>query len=279
MNYTKIPADTFKNIQLNAGILVSDFVPATGSISGELIGATSGGVNFVVTPEFQDYGEDIDNCPKNTKELKKQNSIEAKMTGTFVTVTAALAKRLVAAGDIDALDASHIVPRKDLDDEDFTDLWWIGDYSDVNDGAGAGFIAIHMLNTLSTGGFQIQSTDKAKGTFPFEFTAHFSMAAQDKVPYEIYVKQSNAPTLPGVDFGKHALSVVNTTTEDVALRVVPADAEVTLTSDDNTIAMIDESEMPGYVTITGITAGSVIVRASITVDGVDYEDTCTVIVS
>ena len=36
------------------------------------------------------YGDDIDNCPKNTKELKKLDSWEAKMSGTFVTVTAEL---------------------------------------------------------------------------------------------------------------------------------------------------------------------------------------------
>lgn len=278
MNYTKIPADTFKNIQLNAGILVSAFVPATGTISGELIGATSGGVNFVVTPEFVDFGEDIDSCPKNTKELKKQNSIEAKMSGTFVTVTAALAKRLVAAGDIDSLDATHIVPRKDLADEDFTDLWWIGDYSDVNDGENAGFIAIHMLNTLSTAGFQIQSTDKAKGTFPFEFTAHFSMNAQDTVPYEIYVKQGNEVKLPGVEFGKHALSLTVPNAVNVPVRVYPADAEITFDSDDATIAAISEGAA-GFATIGAASTGSVIVRASITVDGVDYEDTCTVICS
>lgn len=188
MKYTQIPADTFKNIQLNAGVLATDFAPATGEITGDLIGATSGGVNFVVTPEFVDFGEDIDNCPKNTKELKKQNSVEATMSGTFVAITADLGKMLVAAGDIDSDDATHIVPRVDLADADFSDLWWIGDYSDVNDGADAGYIAIHMMNALNTGGFQIQSTDKAKGTFPFTFTAHFSMNDQTTVPYEIYVK-------------------------------------------------------------------------------------------
>ena len=192
MKYTQIPADTFKNIQLNAGIVVDAFTPATGTITGQLIAATSGGVNFVATPEYQDYGEDIDNCPKNTKELKKLNSIDIKMSGTFVSVTAGLAKKLVAAGDIDEQDATHIVPRKDLADSDFSDLWWIGDYSEVNDGDSAGFVAIHMMNAHSTGGFQIQSGDKAKGTFPFEFTAHFSMAAQNVVPYEIYVVPGEA---------------------------------------------------------------------------------------
>jgi hypothetical protein len=60
-------------------------------------------------------------------------------------------------------------------------------YSDVNTGNKAGFLAIRLINALSTGGFQIQSGDKAKGQFAFEFTSHFSMDAQDTVPFEIYV--------------------------------------------------------------------------------------------
>lgn len=196
MKYTQIPVDTFERIQLNAGILVDDFTPATGVV-GNLIGATTGGINFTATNEYTDYGEDIDNCPKNMLELKKLDSIDAKMTGTFVTITADAAKSLVGAADVDAQDSTHIIPRRDVKSTDFKDLWFVGDYSDVNTGDNAGFIAIHLMNTLSTGGFQIQTSDKGKGNFAFEFTAHFSMAAQDTVPYEVFVVQgSDEPTPP-----------------------------------------------------------------------------------
>lgn len=187
MQYTKIPETAFQNIQLNAGVICTSFAPDTGTVTG-LLGATTGGMNFTSTPEFSDYGEDIDNCPKNMLELKKLNSIDAKLTGTFVTVTAASAKKLIGAADVDSSDSTKVVPRRDLKDTDFADLWWVGDYSDKNDGSTAGYVAIHMMNALSTGGFQLQSTDKAKGTFGFEFTAHFSMDDQETVPYEVYVK-------------------------------------------------------------------------------------------
>ena len=49
-----------------------------------------------------------------------------------------------------------------------------------------------MMNSLSTGGFQIKSSDKAKGQFAFEFTGHYSMDAQDTVPFEVYVKAGTA---------------------------------------------------------------------------------------
>ena len=73
MKFTKIPEDTFKKLQMNAGILTDTFTPSTGVI-GNLLGATTGGNSFAATPEYEDFGEDIDNCPKNTKELKKLKS-------------------------------------------------------------------------------------------------------------------------------------------------------------------------------------------------------------
>ena len=190
MKFTKIPESTFKQIQLNAGILLNKFNPEDGTMNMEdLVGATSGGVNFTATPTFSDYGEDIDNCPKNMKELKQLESWEIKMSGSFVTVDSKAAAMLVGAAD--EADGK-ITPRNDVLDNDFKDLWWVGDYSSDNSESTGGFVAVRMMNTLSTGGFQIQSTDKGKGQFAFEFTAHYSMDAQTTVPFEVYVKAGTA---------------------------------------------------------------------------------------
>ena len=193
MKFTKIPFDAFQKLQINAGILTTDFTPATGTI-GEAgqIGATTGGVNFTATPTYSDFGEDIDNCPKNMKELKKLDSWEVKMTGTFVNADTAIAKRLCGAADIGTTDATKVTPRNDLKDADFDDIWLVGDYSDKNGETNGGFIAIKLLNALSTGGFQLQTADKSKGQFAFEFTGHYSMSAQDIVPFEIYIKSGTA---------------------------------------------------------------------------------------
>lgn len=271
MKYTKIPADTFKQIQLNAGILVDAFDPATEEI-GNIIGATTGGNNFKVDNGYTDYGEDIDNCPKNTKELKKLDTIDAKLTGTFVTVTAGLAKRLVAAGDIDANDAGHIIPRRDLKSEDFKTIWWIGDYSDVNDGSNAGFVAIKLMNALSTGGFEIQSTDKGKGQFAFEFTGHFSMAEQDTVPYEIYIRDGGGAMSPSVLLDRHSASIVDGDTITLVPTVNPSGATVTWTSSNTTYATVAAG------VVTAEAEGTAIITASITVDGITYTDTCTIVV-
>lgn len=194
MKFTQIPKNTFKNLQMGAGVLLKDFDPEQGTLTADgIVGATSGGVNFTAVPTYSDLGEDIDNCPKNMKELKRVDSWEVKMSGTFVTVTPATAAMLTGPADVDGNKAT---PRNDLKASDFTDLWWVGDYSEVNeDGtkAGkAGFVAVHMMNSLSTGGFAIQSGDKTKGQFAFEFTGHYSMDAPDTVPFEIYVKAGTA---------------------------------------------------------------------------------------
>ena len=191
MKFTQIPITAMEELQLNAGILLSSFAPATAEVSG-IIGATTGGIKFSATPTYSDFGEDIDNCPKNMMELKRQDSIEVKIAGTFITITAAVAKKLMAAADIDTSDQTKITPRNDLKAEDFADIWWVGDYSDKNGDTNGGFVAIHIMNALNTGGFQLQSGDKSKGQFAFEFTGHYSIDAQDVVPYEVFIKAGTA---------------------------------------------------------------------------------------
>ena len=188
--FTRIPADTFKKLQMNAGILAANFTPATGTLEDtDIIGATSGGVAFAAVPSFTDFGEDIDNCPKNTMELKRLDQWEVTMSGSFVTVDTKMAEMMIGLADIGSPDTTKVTPRVDINlEKDFRDIWWIGDYSDVNTGESAGFLAIRLMNALSSGGFNLQSSDRGKGMFEFEFTGHYSMAALDTVPFEIYVK-------------------------------------------------------------------------------------------
>lgn len=192
MKYTQIPATTFSTLQLNAGILVKTFTPSTGTI-GDIIGATSGGISVNLVPSFTDFGDDVDNCPKNTKELKKLTSWDnISMSGTFVTVNPAAVVMLLAAGDVDSTDATKITPRNDLLTSDFQDIWFVGDYSDKNGVTNGGFIAIHLKNALNQAGFALTTTDKNKGKFSFEFHAHYSISDPDSVPFEVFVQAGTA---------------------------------------------------------------------------------------
>lgn len=195
--FTQIPTNTFKKLQLGAGILTAKFDPTTGELTeSDIIGATSGGVSFEATPSFSDFGEDIDNCPKNTKELKRLDSWEAKMSGSFVTMDTTAAVSVIGTAAVASGNQTKVVPRNSVDAGDFKDIWWVGDYSDVNENGSsagkAGFIAVKLINALSTGGFKIQSGDKAKGTFEFEYTGHYSTEHIDTVPFELYIKAGSA---------------------------------------------------------------------------------------
>ncbi len=190
MKFRKIPESTFKNIVLNAGVLLKTFTPATPAVDdANILGATTGGINFTATPSFTDFGEDIDNCPKNMKELKKLDSWEVKLTGTFITTNTSLIALLMGAGDVGTSDTTKITPRVDVASADFKDLWFVCDYSDKNGENNGGYCAIKIINALSTGGFSMQSADKGKAQFSFEFTGHVSMSAQTVVPFEVYLKE------------------------------------------------------------------------------------------
>ena len=98
----------------------------------------------------------------------------------------------VSAGGWDSPDETKIVPRSELVDSDFKEVWWIGDYSDVNTGEDAGFLAVHLLNALNQSGFQITSSKNAKGQMAFEFHGHYSIDDPTEVPFEIHCQAGEA---------------------------------------------------------------------------------------
>jgi len=194
MKFTRIPTNTFQNLAMNAGVIATDFTPGTGTLDeADILGATTGGLTVTCVPEFEDMGEDIDNCPKNTKELKKITGWTVTASGTLVTINADAAKRLIGAATVAS---GKITPDADLDPTattgDFGDIWIVGDYSDKNGATNGGYVACHILNALSTGGFSLVTADQEKAQFAFEFTGHVSISAQDTVPFELYIKAGTA---------------------------------------------------------------------------------------
>ena len=275
MKYTKVAADTFQKLALNAGLMCRKFVPATGAVS-QILGATSGGVSFASNPTYTDFGEDIDNVPANTKQMKQITSFDPALSGTLLTIDAETGKLLVASADIDENDETHIIPRSQLKLSDFVDIWWVGDYSDVNTGSSAGYIAIHIKDALNVTGLQTQSGKNTKTTLPFEFHGHYDIEDEDQEPpFEIFVKQgTSADAEPSVKLDKHVLRIVGiNNTEDLTAAVVPAGSTVTWTSASTTVATVSGG------TVTAKAAGNTIITASITVGGVTYSDTCTVIIT
>ena len=191
MTFSQIRETTFEELQANAGVVLKEFDPT--AFNGELeleniLFATSGGISFTDTPEFRDAGEGIDNAPRNTMELKKLVRREVKVSGSKVTFTPESVKMDMAAADVTTESGkaglTKITPRDTLTDADFMDFWIVGDY-----GTG-GYFAVHVMNALSSGGFSWKTADKDNGTSDFEYTAHYSIKNQKKVPYEAYIMTS-----------------------------------------------------------------------------------------
>lgn len=180
--FTVIPEDTFEGLQLDAGVILKEFDPEnpTADISDKILCATTGGINASCVPTYSDLGEDVDNCPVNMKELKHLDYWTAQMSFTSLGTSRELIAWTLGAADIDATEPKAIRPRRDLDQDDFADIWWVGDRAD------GGLVAIQLKNALSTGGFTIQTTKSGKGQISVTITGHVSINAQDEMPMVFY---------------------------------------------------------------------------------------------
>ena len=180
--FTVIPQDTFDGLQLDAGVLLNTFDPATPTAPDDedIICATTGGITVACVPTFSDLGEDVDNVPNNMKELKHLDGWECTMSTTSLGTSPALIKMALGCADIDETDTSKIVPRADLKQSDFSDIWWVGDRAD------GGMVAVQLKNALSTGGFSLQTTKNGKGQIALTIMGHVSINAQKEVPMVFY---------------------------------------------------------------------------------------------
>jgi hypothetical protein len=180
--FTVIPQDTFSALQMDAGVLLKTFNPASPAAPADenIICATTGGINPTCIPSYSDFGEDVDNVPNNMKEFKHLDGWDCKISTTGLGTSPELIKLALGAADIDGTNSSMIVPRRDLAQTDFSDIWWVGDRAD------GGCVAIQLKNALSTGGFSLQTTKNGKGQVSIELTGHVSIAAQSVVPMVFY---------------------------------------------------------------------------------------------
>lgn len=266
MKFTKIPQNTFEELQINAGILVKDFDPATGTFDdADMITATTGGITVNVKPTFEDFGSDIDNCPKNTMELKRITETEVSISTTALNINEDLLLFMLGAADKDSTTGA-IKPRADLKLTDFASIWWIGDL------ANNGFVAVKIINALSTDGFSLKTADKGKGNVSITLTGHVSMSAQNVLPAEFYLGED--PELVGkITLNKSAISIPDGETFTLVADVYPAGTSVTWASTDTDIATVS-----GGV-VTAEAEGVCAITATITVDGESFIAVCAVTVT
>ncbi len=265
--FTVIPQNTFEGMQMDAGILLRTFNPSAPEFNDEdIITATTGGINVVCTPTYSDLGEDVDNCPTNMKELKHLDGYECTFGFTALGTSAEGIRLALGAADINA-ETGAIVPRKDLSQNDFGNVWWVGDRAD------GGLVAVQLKNALSTGGFSLQTTKSGKGQISVTLTGHVSINAQTVMPMVFYSLE------PDVNVTYKVMQVLSHITSsftdsgiesgDALEAVLTADEDYTI---ENVIVMMggeditDSSYSAGTITIASVT-GNVQIVATATTQG------------
>lgn len=205
--FTKVASDAFESLQLDAGVLLSAFDPENPYVAptdATIIATTTGGINPVCEPTYEDFGEDVDNVPNNMMEFKKLTGWNCTMGFSSIKFNAANVAWSLGASTTTTLSNSvkKIVPNRNLALADFGDIWWVGDK------ANGGAFAVRLKNALSTGGLNIQSNKNGKGTNAVTLTGHVSINSQNDMPMEFYdiPPQSSAGTVPVVQNLSHATS-------------------------------------------------------------------------
>lgn len=184
MKFGKVNPEIFKEIQIDAGVVLKEFDPTEPASNAEnIVCATTGGITVNCTPTFTDYGVDIDNLSDDTMELKRIDGYKCEMTFTVLNMTEETIK--MALGATETLDDGRIICKPTLSPTDFKDFWYVGDLSD------GGCIAILLKNALSTAGFSLKTTKKGKGTVGVTLTGHVSISDPD-VPMEFYIVKGDA---------------------------------------------------------------------------------------
>lgn len=180
--FTKISAKAFESMQINAGVVLNKFDPSgtTEIQDADIICATSGGVTAECKPNITDLGDDVDNCQKNTAELMQIEDYDCTLAFTALNVTTDVIKLALGAADVSD---KKVTPRMTLNPTastgDFKDIWWVGDTID------GGFVAVRLMNALSTGGLSLKTTDKGKGNLSVTLTGCPRLGS-DTVPMEWY---------------------------------------------------------------------------------------------
>lgn len=191
--FTRIPADTFEQIQTDAGILLYSFDPsAPDAVKNEdIICPTTGGITAACVPSYSDMGEDVDNCPANLLELKHLDSWDCSLQFTSLGTSPRSIRLSLGAADIDTDNPTHVVPRRSLKTTDAQDVWWVGDRAD------GGMVAVCLKKALSTSGFSLKTTKSGKGNTSVTLTGHVSVSTQEEVPMEFW-SAPPAAAEPGV---------------------------------------------------------------------------------
>lgn len=178
----RVTADFAQKIQVDAGILVKSFdvTNPVAPLDSAIVCATTGDFSITCQPDTEDFFEDVNNAPKNTKEGKRITGWNCGLSVTALDITEDTLVLSLGAADVGA--DGGVNPRTQYELTDFKSLYWLGDM--VNNDK---LFVVVMDNTVSTGGLSFTSSNNGKGGLSLELTPHASIANMEKVPMAFYV--------------------------------------------------------------------------------------------
>ena len=192
---TPLRKETYKNLQLNAGVTLVNFDISSYSDAeslkaalaeaiadgSNLLGATRGGGTVVITRDIREV--EADGVRASFVGSKIVDGGDVYLSETLIEMTPEHIKAVIGNADIDDTDPNHIVitVRLALEDTDYlSNIIWIGDTSE-------GFMAVELFNALNTADITFTFADKNEGTVTAEFHAHQEgIGAEETLPFKLH---------------------------------------------------------------------------------------------
>lgn len=179
---TRVSATMANNIAVDAGLLLNKFDitnPAEPD-DKDIICATTGDFSISEEVETEDFFEDVNNMPNNTKEGKRITGRNCTLGVDCIEITEETLILALGAADKQADGGIHGRPQYRM--TDFKPIYWLCDMVKEEK-----LFVVAMDDVVSTGGFSLSSSKNSKATLSLELTAHSSIEKRDVVPMAYYI--------------------------------------------------------------------------------------------
>lgn len=178
---TGVTSTTKENLQLGAGVVLTEYTPGGEVSPGSIIGATRGGGSFTAVPTMRQI--DADGIPTNLKDFKVIDDYVVTLNTTLIEFKEeALKLAMPATSSSSSGTAKTIKAGHTIASTEYKDIYWVGDKAD------GGKVVIKIKNALSTSGLNLTITNKGEGTYALTVVGHYDISNLDEAPFEFILE-------------------------------------------------------------------------------------------
>lgn len=202
-----VTAQSFRNLKLDAGVLIEDFdylgtedlneilAKVIAAIdTNKCLGATRGGSTFVSESETRQI--EFDGQSVRFKGDLIKDSVSARIETNLLEFSPENIKRIIPTASMEIDETNNIVKFRErikinIDTDYMKKLTLIADRSD------GGIILFTLFNPMNTEGMNLSGEDKNEGEIPVVFEGfNDSFDDRDNAPYELIMWLNPKPTAP-----------------------------------------------------------------------------------